>query len=106
MLDEQVITWAQNIGYQNPVPDWQTLWENVRHFKSATYKENGYNVFYKLYLSPSELAKIYNCLNICWKCQNKEKYLFHSWWTHSKAKKNLANGEKLYIESYWGGLRV
>ncbi|KAF7244640.1 hypothetical protein EYD10_09237 [Varanus komodoensis] len=93
MEDEQVketmITWAQNFGYNIELEKWQKLWKrNIKITLATSYKENLYKMFYRWYLSPNRLAKMYpNMSNRCWKCKHKSGTFYHMWWTCDKAKK-------------------
>lgn len=83
MADEQVkelmISWAQNTGYQIPLSEWQSLWKNIKSFKSTAYKENCHKMFYRWYIIPAQLAKMYNCSNSYWKCMNNIGTFYHMW---------------------------
>ncbi|XP_015277208.1 PREDICTED: regulator of G-protein signaling 7 [Gekko japonicus] len=75
LLDEIVkgnmIQWAQNIGHNINLEQWDQIWKkNIKITKAISYKENVYNMFNRWYVTPERLDKIdLKCSNKCWKVE-------------------------------------
>uniref|UniRef100_A0A2D4L1W9 Reverse transcriptase zinc-binding domain-containing protein n=1 Tax=Micrurus paraensis TaxID=1970185 RepID=A0A2D4L1W9_9SAUR len=59
------------------------MWnQNYKLTKLSAYKENAYKMFYRWYLPPSRLAKMYPNMNLIrWKCKKKKSIFYHMWWS-------------------------
>ena len=64
------------------------IWKiNIKITNSVNFKENIYKMFYRWYMTPDKMSKMYKVtLNICWKCKLQEGSLYHMWWTCTEAK--------------------
>uniref|UniRef100_A0A670JJJ0 Reverse transcriptase domain-containing protein n=1 Tax=Podarcis muralis TaxID=64176 RepID=A0A670JJJ0_PODMU len=79
--------WTKDLGYNIKVEEWERLWkENIKFTACTLLKENMIKMFYRWYLSPSKLAKMYKVDNKCWKCKSKEGTFFHQWWECGKVR--------------------
>lgn len=90
MADENVktsmIQWAQNVGKVIAYETRGKYQENVRYFKSTSYRENYPKIFHRWHLPPATLAKMFNICNKYWKCNKEVGTYFHTWWTCKEAK--------------------
>lgn len=98
--DEEVksvmIRWAKDVGHSILFEDWEKLWKDGLNFTACIMiKENVMKMFYRWYLTPMKLSKMYKVDNKCWKCKDKEGSFYHMWWECGKVKQFW---EKIYIE--------
>uniref|UniRef100_A0A670IBL2 Reverse transcriptase domain-containing protein n=1 Tax=Podarcis muralis TaxID=64176 RepID=A0A670IBL2_PODMU len=98
--DEEVksvmIQWAKDFGYNIQFEEWEKLWnENIKFTACTLLKENIMKMFYRWYMTPVKLAKMYKTDNKCWKCKDKEGTFFHQWW---ECKKVRSFWEMIYNE--------
>lgn len=89
-VKEVTIEWAKNIGSNITMEEWDQLWKsNINNMKAVVLQENVYKMYYRWYLSPNKLAKMYTgAKKKCWKCQECIETFYHLWWSSAKAKKN------------------
>uniref|UniRef100_A0A670HNW0 Reverse transcriptase domain-containing protein n=1 Tax=Podarcis muralis TaxID=64176 RepID=A0A670HNW0_PODMU len=100
LKDEEVksvmIRWAMDLGHNIQFEDWEKLWQEGLNFTaSMAVKENIMKMFYRWYITPVKLSKMYKVCNKCWKCKDKEGTFHHMWWECSKVKDFW---EKIYTE--------
>uniref|UniRef100_A0A670J1I6 Reverse transcriptase domain-containing protein n=1 Tax=Podarcis muralis TaxID=64176 RepID=A0A670J1I6_PODMU len=100
LKDEEVksvmIQWARDVGHNIQFEDWEKLWQDGLNFTACmTVKENVMKMFYRWYITPMKLSKMYKVCNKCWKCKDKEGTFHHMWWECRKVKDFW---EKIYIE--------
>uniref|UniRef100_A0A670IA38 Reverse transcriptase zinc-binding domain-containing protein n=1 Tax=Podarcis muralis TaxID=64176 RepID=A0A670IA38_PODMU len=91
LIDEEVksvaIHWARDIGHNIYAEEWEKLWKTHLKFTACvSLKENLMKMFYRWYLTPVKLAKMYGTCNKCWKCREREGSFFHMWWECQKVK--------------------
>uniref|UniRef100_A0A670K5V5 Reverse transcriptase domain-containing protein n=1 Tax=Podarcis muralis TaxID=64176 RepID=A0A670K5V5_PODMU len=98
--DEEIksvmIHWARDVGHSIQFEDWEKLWKEGLNFTACiTIKENVMKMFYRWYITPMKLSKMYKVSNKCWKCNDKEGSFYHMWWECRKVKQFWEN---IYIE--------
>uniref|UniRef100_A0A670JGC5 Reverse transcriptase domain-containing protein n=1 Tax=Podarcis muralis TaxID=64176 RepID=A0A670JGC5_PODMU len=91
LIDEEVklvmIHWAKDIGHNIYFEEWEKLWKKHLKFTACvTLKENLMKMFYRWYMTPAKLAKMYGICNKCWKCKEREGSFYHMWWECQKVK--------------------
>uniref|UniRef100_A0A670IZE6 Reverse transcriptase domain-containing protein n=1 Tax=Podarcis muralis TaxID=64176 RepID=A0A670IZE6_PODMU len=91
LIDEEVksvaIHWARDIGHNIYAEEWEKLWKiHLKFTACVTLKENLMKMFYRWYLTPVKLAKMYGICNKCWKCREREGSFYHMWWECQKVK--------------------
>uniref|UniRef100_A0A670HPA6 Reverse transcriptase domain-containing protein n=1 Tax=Podarcis muralis TaxID=64176 RepID=A0A670HPA6_PODMU len=92
LADEEVkvamIHWARDLGRIVYLEEWDKLWNQHLNFSACVVlKENLMKMFYRWYLTPVKLARMYGSCNKCWKCKEKEGSFYHMWWECQKVKK-------------------
>ena len=78
-----MVKWMQNLGELIPFETWEFLWgQGLKYTKCQAIKEQWYKMFYRWYLTPSQLSKMSNNYDgKCWKgCQNVGTF-YHMWWS-------------------------
>uniref|UniRef100_A0A670ILE0 Reverse transcriptase domain-containing protein n=1 Tax=Podarcis muralis TaxID=64176 RepID=A0A670ILE0_PODMU len=97
MVKSSMIKWAQDIGHDIELADWEKLWTtDVKFTACNALRENIMKMIYRWYMTPAKLAKIYHLPNNkCWKCNETEGTFYHLWWTCPKIK---AFWEMIYNE--------
>uniref|UniRef100_A0A670JS00 Reverse transcriptase domain-containing protein n=1 Tax=Podarcis muralis TaxID=64176 RepID=A0A670JS00_PODMU len=100
LKDEEVksvmIHWARDLGHNIQFEEWEKLWKDGLNFTACiTLRENVMKMFYRWYITPVKLSKMYKICNKCWKCKDKEGSFRHMWWECGKVSDFW---EKIYIE--------
>lgn len=87
VIKDNMIKWSQNFGSSIQLEEWEYTWNRrLRYTSSQSVKENYYKIFFRWYLTPKTISKIYgNCSDLCWKCELVQGTLYHMWWTCKKA---------------------
>uniref|UniRef100_A0A670I4H7 Reverse transcriptase domain-containing protein n=1 Tax=Podarcis muralis TaxID=64176 RepID=A0A670I4H7_PODMU len=89
LADEEVkaVTthWARDLGRNIYFEEWEKLWKQHLKFTACvSLKENLMKMFYRWYLTPVKLARMYGSCNKCWKCKEREGTFYHMWWECQK----------------------
>uniref|UniRef100_A0A670IED3 Reverse transcriptase domain-containing protein n=1 Tax=Podarcis muralis TaxID=64176 RepID=A0A670IED3_PODMU len=88
--------WAIDVGHNIQFEDWEKLWKEGLNFTAClTVKENVMKMFYRWYITPVKLSKMYKTSSKCWKCKDKEGSFYHLWWECRKVKEFW---ERIYAE--------
>lgn len=60
VVKEVMMPWARNIGYTILLESWEKIWTtNIKITKATAYKENLYKMFYRWYITPEKIAKMF-----------------------------------------------
>lgn len=91
LIDEEVKSvmthWAKDFGRNIYFEEWEKLWKQHLKFTACvTLKENLMKMFYRWYMTPVKLARMYGSCNKCWKCKEREGTFYHLWWECQKVK--------------------
>lgn len=59
-VNEKMIQWAKNFRYNTEMSEWDKIWTaNIKITKATNMKKNLYKMFYRWYLPPEKLSKMY-----------------------------------------------
>ncbi|KAK9401681.1 hypothetical protein NXF25_010037, partial [Crotalus adamanteus] len=78
-----IVKWAQNFDEPVLLETWEIIWvRNVKFTQAQNLRENFYKMFYRWYLDPQKLSRMYSNLQPkCWRCGCLDATYYHIWWS-------------------------
>lgn len=88
-VKEQMIKWALSVNSEIEMDHWEYLWRrSIRISSCIAIQENCYKLFYRWYMTPKKLAKIFKNSSNSWrKCEHSEGSFYHLWWSCKEVNK-------------------